>query len=692
MELLNALLNGDLNWRNQNWLWALLLPLLLGLIKRLNQQKQKQSYADAHLWPWVAASKHTRNDTRLEKSLLDNKPINSAPRKMIKKLSFLFKKLQRFIISPSRLISLAWICLIIALAGPRSFISAPDIQSREGVDILVSMDLSHSMTAEDTYPNRFLFAKSLVESMANQLGKEDRLALQAFSGQGHMVSPLSYDRSLFQHALNLLEPNLLPLQGSWLEQAVIGGLSHLSQTAGKAQVMVIFTNGAPEFWQSVNLPESIQQSPFVRAQKLSETGVKIVLVGIGLPTATPLPDQTDSTGNLHVNGLLVQSRLEENNLRKTAQKLEGVYLRAEPGPAFMQNLIKEITLPTASRSMAQSNLIWQDYAWPFIVTGFISLLAAFYLLGFMTLNFKGLLTNKNRHSANGFIWLSGFLILSLYSFPQPSYAQSTTSQLTPSLQQAYNAYHAKNYTLAQTLYDQIPNYHGWFGAGSSAYKAGDLEAAVLYFRQAAWSAKSDHERAKSLFNLGNSYYQANLLELAIESYQQALVYQPKYDKAELNLQLTLKRKAIEDRGKTSQKDQEGDEEGSKSRDNKGAFYGGQKPSSSDSKEQGFGSDGDSPQRDQSGNKVILPPTGSETDYSLSSHANTLQLNADGSTASQANIILIQQQQRQRAEAFKHELQQLEDDQKTLLKRLFEREAGFHAPQEKAHPIPGVQPW
>ena len=682
-EVFNLFLKGDLAWRAPNWLWALMFPILWWVLKKLGKKQHQQAYADSHLWPWVGA----------ENVVLESQETSSSTLSANTLLN-LTTSFGGFLSSPSRLITVAWLCLIIALAGPRSLISAPDLQSREGVDVLVSMDLSHSMTAADVYPNRFLFAKSLVESMTSQLETGDRLALQGFAGQAHMVSPLSYDRNLFKHSLNLIEPGLLPLKGSWLELAVIGGLTHLSQTAGKAKVMLVFTNGAPEFWQPVDLPISAQQSKFLELQKLSDTGVKIIVVGVGLPAATTLPDSEDKSGKLRVNGLLVQSRLEESGLKKMAQKLQGIYLRADSSQEFMTRLLNETTLPAASRTQSQTNLVWQDYAWPFMLLGLILLLIAFYLLGFFKSSAGLFLHAKSGKEFNGFLWLiGGLVLLSFQSYPQPSMAQSSSID-DKQTSGAYTAYSEEDYELSRSLYDQSANFSGWFGAGSAAYKLDDFESAMAYFRQAAWAAIDDESRAKALFNLGNSYYQINLLELAVESYQQALRYRKAYDKAEHNLSLALQRKTIEDRAQQQAKDKadEGEDDSGSGRDSEGALYGGQKPNASNDNEPGFGSDGDSPKGDKSGELRPLPDTRDETNYRLSSARDKVTMDSFRGSDGRAKAILNQQQQRKRADQFEYELQLLEDDQKTLLKRMFEREAGFHAAQPEAHPIPGIQPW
>jgi len=699
-DVFGLFLQGDIAWRAPNWLWALLLPILWWVLKQFGQKQHQQAYADSHLWPWIATENTpiaAQNDSLTATSAMNSSILTKTGllRRAIRSLA---ASIGSFVNSPSRLITLGWLCLIIALAGPRSLISAPDLQSREGVDILVSMDLSQSMNASDVYPSRFLFAKSLIESMSFKLQMGDRLALQGFSGQAFMVSPLSYDRDLFRHSLNLLEPGLLPIQGSRIELAVIGGLTHLSQTAGKAKVMVLFTNGAPQFWQPVELPKSAQQSKFAELQKLSDTGVKIILVGVGKPVATTLPDREHKSGKLHANGLLVQSRLEESGLKKMAQNVQGVYLRADASEEFMTRLLKEMTLPAASRTQPQENQLWRDYAWPFMLLGLLLLLMAFYLLGLFKSLAGQLLQSKASKEINGLVGLSGTLVLLLLqSYPQPGFAQTPAADEHHSFErisEAYRAYTEGNYELSRSLYDQNSSFSGWFGAGSAAYKLNEFESAIAYFRQAAWTAIDDENRSKALFNLGNSYYQTNLFALAVESYQQALRYRKPYAKAEHNLSLALQRKTIEDIAQQQDKEKkaEGEDDGGSGRENEGAFYGGQKPNASNNNEPGFGTDGDAPKGDKSGDLTPLPNTGDETNYRLSGGSDKMTMNRTNGSDSRATAILNHLQQRKRADQFEYELQLLEDDQKTLLKRMFEREAGFHAAQSEAHPIPGIQPW
>ncbi|MDX1351541.1 MAG: VWA domain-containing protein [Thiomicrorhabdus sp.] len=681
--MIEAFLNDALVWRAPIWLWGLWLPLVVWFMQRLLRNRQKQSYADSQLWPWVNTQ-----------SLVSQPGVKTTRPGKFMWLQKIFAKPLKFV-NASRLLVFAWLCLIIALAGPRSLDTQFETQMRSGVDVMIDFDLSQSMTAEDVKPNRFLFAKSIAQSLVSELQSQDRVALNVFAFQPHSVLPLTYDKTLFDHAVNLIEPGMLPTKGSWLELALIGALNTLTQTGRGAKILVVFTDGAPPFLKPVELPKVVQSLAVTRSQKQSDTGVKVIFVGVGKTRPAPLPDAEHESGRLHVNGLLVQSRLEESQLLKLAQQTEGVYLRASAEQEFMQKLLSEIEQSAASYQDTSVKQAWVSYAQPFKVAGIISLLLAFYLwqIGsgvWRAFSKKQIILSKGTNSTVALGWLLAPLIVvsSLSFWPQNAQAQEGKANLAD----AYAAFAEESFELAETRYDAFANYTGWFGAGASAYKLGDLDAAVLYFRQAAWQAPNETERAKALYNLGNSYYLANLLPQAIESYQQALLYQTAYDKAQHNLQLAQKRFQFEVQAKNAKAktSEEKLDEGATGK-NDGAFYGGQKVGDSDSKEPGFGSDGDAFGGNKSGKLMKIPDIEQLTDYRLNPSIAKLRLQTV-SQQSSGNKVLQAQINQQRAEQFEHELQTLQDDQKLLLIRLFEREEGFHAAQEQAHAIPGVQPW
>lgn len=693
MDFFNVLIAGDLYWRESLWLWGIVVPFGVLALTRRVIRNSRVGYADAHLWPWVQVEQTVLTASSSAKT---SRPAGSYITSQFNKIVHL-----KSVFTPLRLLAMAWIMLMIAVAGPRALQSNESEATRDGVDVLVVMDLSHSMTATDVYPTRFLQAKTLVEGLKNSLQPDDRLGLTVFSGQPHLVSPLSFDRDLFQHSLDLIEPNMLPTQGSWLELALIDGINHLAQTGGQAKVMLVLTNGSPLFWKTPEVPTRFANLTYSKDLRSTHTGVKVIMVGIGKPTPSPLSDETHASGKLHANGLLVQSRLEELSLKKWAQNLQGTYLKGADNAEFMQRLLKEVTVPAGERIEQSSQQIWIEFAQPFMVLAVLALLLAFYPVALVSEFLKSKLTQSKTTASSPALLnvLAGLLVVGIglasSLLAQPVFANSTDDYSGSKVgleHRAFTAYQQENYEQAARLYDQLSSYSGWMGAGSSSYKAEDLESAVLYFRQAALSAPQDQARAKALFNLGNSYYFANLLPQAIESYQQALLYKPDYAQAQHNLTLAEQRFKLEQANKkTAPNEEEGEGGKGRGRGDDAAFYGGQKPSES-TQEPGFGSDGDLDAGEPKDSQLIVPLDGDTVDYQLQT-TESLQLTTQAQAAQSARVAIIDRvQNQQRAERFKQQLQKIDDQQKTLLKRMFEREEGFQAPQEQPHPIPGVKPW
>lgn len=633
MEWLQNISNWQ--WRDINTLWFTTTPLIWFVYSYLSRRKQESLYADENLLPWVKIN--TKLDTKTSQ-------LN------------IFKQL----LHPQILLSIAWVALVIILAGPRISISSPDESSRTGVDILIAIDLSQSMTAQDTAPNRFLFSRSLIESFVNRLENNDRLGLMAYAAQPHLVSPLSFDRNLFAHYLNLIHPGMLPTKGSLLKPALVFGTEHLAQTANRSPVLIVFTDGEPKNFQTQELPKNWQS--------IANNKTKIIIIGVGEHKKTPLPDSSHKSGYLHSNGLLVKSSLEETGLKSLAEELNAFYLPATKNDLFITTLIDTIANLAEQQNIPTSKEIWQDLSSPFIWLALFSLLLAFYPLK--------LKTNK---PLNSFLLPSLFIGLFISFSPQTSFADASSIGLE---QQAYQVFKHKQFNESQQLYSSIENYQGWFGAGSSAYLDADYAAAVEYFKQAALSGKTLTERSRALFNLGNTFYQANLMPQAIESYQQALHYLPNNKKTQNNLALAMQQFKQEQGQQADSEQGEGQGEGTTSRDSEGAFYGGQKPNAS---EAGEGFAGDAPEGTKQGNDFVLPNQQDKTDFSLQ-QSTKIQLN------NEASAIVIRQHNRQRMGRFELDMQQVQDNQTELLIRLFERSEGFQARQEQPHAVPGVKPW
>ena len=662
-----------LYWREPLWLLLISWPFLLWLAQKLWRQKQQNQFAEPTLWPWIKVPE--------KETLSSKKPITAWGSKIGKKL-----------FSPKSLFILAWIAWLIALAGPRTLQPTSQQMHRNGVDILVVMDLSRSMLAEDISPNRFAFAKAWVSALSQQLAPTDRIGLMGYQAYPHLILPLTQDKTLFNHFLQLTEIDKMPTRGSRLKVALVEAHRLLTQTANQPAIILVFTNGQPDAWQ---LQPKV--TGFNKLAKLAaEQKIDTYIYGVGLPKFTTLPDltsnltpeqsrlhsRTNTQKKLRVNGLLVQTRLETAFLRKVAQQIGADYTTLSFDADLLESLQQKIINKAKPQTVDIEKMQWQDHSQAFIWLGFVALLLAWFRF---KLPFKTSSNIAKSHTGLGIlVFCSAYFLFSV----QDAIAADLNWKQISKAKLAEQAYQNQDYELAMQYFNEIGGYLGKFNAGNAAYRLKDWESAVYYFRQAFQAAETQQQRAQSLYNLGNSYYQTKLFAKAIEAYQGALLYQTNYPKAKQNLTLAQKHLTLKHPPK-KQKTQKNKEQ------QEMAFYGGQKPSGNP--EATKGGMGDLETLTNAHSEFTLPQSETPTDYALPNNWTEQSITAlktpkEKTGNHSAQIILHKQQQQNIIADLKRQLRPLQDKQKRLLKKFFEREEGYMAQQKTAHQMPGIQPW
>jgi Ca-activated chloride channel family protein len=208
--------------------------------------------------------------------------------------------------------------LILALARPQ-FGTRVETVRREGQDIIVALDVSNSMLAEDIAPNRLERAKLAVSRLIDRL-EGDRIGLVAFAGDAFVQSPLTVDYAAARLFLNAMEPDLVPVQGTNLGAALAVSLSAFDEQERQHRVLIVITDGEDHEGE---IDEAVNRA--------SESGVRIQTVGIGSPDGVPIPD-FDERGRRRgfkrdADGNVVTTKLEETTLRRIADETGGGYIR-----------------------------------------------------------------------------------------------------------------------------------------------------------------------------------------------------------------------------------------------------------------------------------------------------------------------------------------------------------------------------
>lgn len=223
--------------------------------------------------------------------------------------------------------------LAIALARPQFGNRVETVRS-VGQDIVVALDLSQSMLAEDVAPNRLERARLAVLRLMRQLDG-DRLGLVAFAADAFVQSPLTIDYGAAAMFLSAMEPDLMPVQGTDLGAALRVSLDALDEGARDARVVVLVTDG-----------EDHEDAFAEELARAVESGVQVYLVGVGATDGAPIPvydAQGRQQGFLRDDqGNVVTTRLAEETFQRIVREAGATYVRAGAGGTAFDDLVDEI--------------------------------------------------------------------------------------------------------------------------------------------------------------------------------------------------------------------------------------------------------------------------------------------------------------------------------------------------------------
>jgi Ca-activated chloride channel family protein len=241
--------------------------------------------------------------------------------------------------------------LAFALARPQ-FGSRVETVRSVGQDIVVAVDLSTSMLAEDVSPNRLERARLAILRLINNLDG-DRIALVAFAGSAFVQSPLTVDYSAAGMFLDAMGPDLMPVQGTDLGAALRVSLDALEQGARAARVIVLITDG-----------EHLEDDFEDELERAVESGVAVHVVGIGTPEGVPIP-QYDERGERvgfmrDEQGAVVTTRLDEQTLAMVAERTGARYVRAGAGGTAFDELVDEIANVEGEAIDAQQVTLYEE--------------------------------------------------------------------------------------------------------------------------------------------------------------------------------------------------------------------------------------------------------------------------------------------------------------------------------------------
>ena len=201
---------------------------------------------------------------------------------------------------------------------------------RKGVDVVIAMDVSKSMLADDIKPNRLERARQMVYKLMDQL-PDDRIALVLFAGRAYMQMPLTTDHSAARMFVQQAGPDVVPAQGTVITDALRMSNTAFNSKERKFKSIILITDGEDHDPNAVQL-----------AQQLAEDGVMINAVGIGSPDGAPIMDPVTNDYKKDQAGNTVISKLNEQELQQLAAATKGVYIRLADTEAAVTAMKKQL--------------------------------------------------------------------------------------------------------------------------------------------------------------------------------------------------------------------------------------------------------------------------------------------------------------------------------------------------------------
>jgi Ca-activated chloride channel homolog len=265
---------------------------------------------------------------------------------------------------------LALALLVVALARPQLGYSWEESLT-EGIDIQVVLDISGSMGAEDFQPrNRLEVAKRVVDDFIDQR-PGDRIGLTVFSGAAMTRSPLTTDRAMLHFLVDSVELNSLP-DGTAIGLALANATARLKDSAAKTKVIILVTDG-------VNNAGAID--PASAAAIAQGLGVKVYAVGVGTAgrVPVPLPIQNPITGRREIQRVLMNVEVDEDLLRRLAQRTSGKFFKATDEAALREifSAIDQLEkTPIATKTYVRYDEVFQPLVWTALGLLLLPLLAS----------------------------------------------------------------------------------------------------------------------------------------------------------------------------------------------------------------------------------------------------------------------------------------------------------------------------
>ena len=412
------------------------------------------------------------------------------------------------------LLLFGFIAAIVAFANIRSA-DANEQVKRNGIDVMIALDVSNSMLAQDITPTRLDRAKQVITRIIDKLG-DDRVGLVIFAGKAYLQMPLTADHGSAKLYLSSASPQSVPTQGTVIGEALKMCYLTFNNADKKYKSVLLFSDG-----------EDHDEGAIELATKMAADGVVIHTVGVGSLEGSSINDPETGGLKKDMAGNIIVTKLNETPLQKIASVANGQYQLFSTTDKVVSGIVSQLKTMDQRNVQDESLLNYKSFFQYFLALALLLLLAEL----FISERRKFIIIKKIKPAVT---------LACLFLFSANLFAQKDKELV----KQGNEYYKKREYPSAIDAYRKAAemnpeNQAAMYNLGSALYKNGDSSKAITAYEMGIKSAKVPVDKSNAYYNKGVILHNSNKLPECIEAYKSALRINPNDEDARQNLQKAL---------------------------------------------------------------------------------------------------------------------------------------------------------
>jgi Ca-activated chloride channel family protein len=385
--------------------------------------------------------------------------------------------------------------------------------NRRGTDLMIALDVSKSMLAQDIQPSRLERAKQVVSKIIDN-SPDNKIGLVVFAGRAYLQMPLTVDHEAAKMYLSSASPDDVPTQGTVISDALKMCYAAFNPKEKTFKSVLLISDGEDHDNEAIKV-----------TKELTKDGIMVNTIGIGSPQGAPIMDPASGQYKKDEKGETVISKLNEQELSDIAKNGNGIYQLYTNTDAVAANVKRQLSKIGNEATISDSSYAsFKQYFQYFLGAAFILLLIEFFF------------SEKKKLKIKSAVAVFFFIGLSVSSFAQSA---------KESIIKGNKSYKENNYDAAENAYrdalkNSDTNVTASYNLGNVLYRKNNTEEAVKSYDMAIAHSPNNAVKQEAFYNKGVAYQKAKKLPECITAYKNALILNPNDEDARQNLQRALK--------------------------------------------------------------------------------------------------------------------------------------------------------